>query len=60
MIEALVEQGVDISTDTANKIYENRETPIQLREMIKIKIPKMEGTPKCEQHRPISITKLLV
>ena len=55
IIEALGEKGVDILTEIANKIYENGATPNQMRETIMIKIPKVEGTLKCEQHRTISI-----
>ena len=55
MIEALGEKGVDILTEIVNKIYKNGATPNQMKETIMIKIPKMEGTLKCEQHRTISI-----
>ena len=55
MIESLGEKGVDIVTEITNKIYENGATPNQMRETIMIKIPKVEGTLKCEQHRTISI-----
>ena len=55
MIESLGETGVDIVTEIANKIRENGATPNQMRETIMIKIPKVDGTLKCEQHRTISI-----
>ena len=55
MIEALGEKGVDILTEIANKLYENDATPNQMKETIMIKIPKVEGTLKYEQHQTISI-----
>ena len=55
IIESLGEKGVGIVTEIANKIYENGATPNQMRETIMIKIPKVEGTLKCEQHQTICI-----
>ena len=56
MLEAAGDFGIGKLTRLANRIYDNGDIPMKMRESVLIAFPKKPGEVDCEKHRTICLS----